>query len=112
MPTHASTKVHWSEIQLAWHMLSQNNDLPAPSSVCIDASAVTLAVDTADAVEAWADHMETDVEAEYHDDGTMTLRADGTVTVYGLSAGRRMLVDETVRVVVYRPTVTHQGRLV
>jgi len=103
-------KVRIGDLDVARDLLTQNLELPWPSSVVVEAEHVTLTVDTLAAVEAWAEVMGQDVDHEQHWDGTWTDTVTGQITVFGrFSNGRQS--EDTVDVTVYRPGIAH-GELV
>lgn len=109
-------KVRITDVDVARDLLTQNSDLPWPTSVVIDHEHLTLTVDSAYAVEQWAEVMAVDADHEQHADGTWTDRVTGQIivtgqiTVFGqFSNGRQS--EDVVDVTVYRPGIAH-GELV
>lgn len=77
--------VHAGHMHVAYELISQYGQLPSPTTVAVSTKdginvAVELTVDTASAVDAWAEAMNVDVEHELHRDGTWTDHAHGMLT--------------------------------
>lgn len=99
--TAAAPKVRPADARLVWLLLSQRTDLPRPNGVIYTAPVITLVVEKASEVEAWAEAMRVDAAHQLLDDGTWLDRAEGQLPVFGrLGDGAKPVFERHIHLVV------------